>query len=1329
MRLPFYPTRANPFVDLHADERDPFRSLMQALFDTSPETLRAWLKEGSHGAAVKDVAADAVIALRPRVPERTRATGGAMSLHDALHWAHARAQELVGATVFEGEKMKDDTMGASMSTYPMLLAYTEESDPDAIPLATHAIGIETLRTHAGTKGTKGGQLPRGEWEAAYEAIRAAAEAQGVPMPEPESRPSLRSPKSSPESGLPDGGEYKFDPATGRVIIAGSFSRKHNTALLPMLKKAVVDGRLSQDAWFGLGKEGNRYPISVDPRYAVEVAATIEGVYPTLAGVLRQHAAYWQGLAGGAVPEAEAEGVVGDSSEGRVPSENLTWWLDRDDKLVQLAPTKPFALSTKEMRDAVGIGATQRPGGPVGWFVTVPMRADSLEKAAAYLDSVGKPLTAAAFRTYAPEWVKETRSSLEQTRERGEVKEEQASWTLVEEGTTATGKVKESILLFLPYVVRYPLTTEVRGATYDSRTKGVYVKPKDVPVVAQFLRDKGLPRFAEALTRAFGGVKGVADEEEEHCRVMLSMSHGMRGAVTVDEVNDPKALEAIEIVRNALRQRVVNPKLQPYPFQLIGMAFAKLTGYRTMIADAPGLGKTVQAIGTMLTDPEMLLPAIIVSPKNVAGNWMEELETWMPRVKAQLVTSQTLFDPTAQIYVMGYETLRSRIDQLLPMSVLAVPTITEEIAQLTAQMKKAEAEKKPISPGAEKELERLTRLLKDAEDYPAKNRIKYFVADEAHKFKNPTAKWSKAARELSKAVPHVLFLSGTPMMNNVAELHSTLSMLHPTMWGSESAFKKQYTDKKTVEKVIKGKKKKVEIMVLKNGPELHKRMGCQIIRRRKMDAFTKGREGGAPLVLPKKRKKVPICVTSEEAKVYDEAVRQYEKYVRERAERIVKALVDREIDTFLAESKMERADVEAQERTEILHNDYDIRKGYFDDAALRARGIPLDDVVARAAERADEQIEALLASKGMTSEAIRLRIKERTDEAVEQAMKAEILTQLGRLLELIGQFKVPSVVDMIKAIHAQKAPARVTKSERVAPEGVVIFAKHGSVMKAYEKALREAGIKVGVISGDAKSTPEARMKVVKDFQNGDIDVVLASEAGREGLTLTRAKYLIMAQRYWNPAAEQQAEDRIHRIGQKRDATILIPYIVRANAADPDGATADDYMQRIIASKRGLVGEAIGDDEIEESTLSEDEVSEEVEDLLEGTSEEFSIFATVKALRKGNLCVDPDLSRSSVAAVRREAETGYETEMRQNPRAFAPAAVPSRSEVQTVLFDRRAWSKAAAETWLRHHGYDARKVDTTEHYHRFRQHDPYLYVPGSFRTISFTSSIKAVVGRRA
>jgi hypothetical protein len=147
-------------------------------------------------------------------------------------------------------------------------------------------------------------------------------------------------------------------------------------------------------------------------------------------------------------------------------------------------------------------------------------------------------------------------------------------------------------------------------------------------------------------------------------------------------------------------------------------------------------------------------------------------------------------------------------------------------------------------------------------------------------------------------------------------------------------------------------------------------------------------------------------------------------------------------------------------------------------------------------------------------------------------------------------------------------------------------------------------------------------------------------------------------------------------------------------------------------------------VEEETLGEDE--EESEEA--ATAGVLSAMASIKALKGGELCVDPSLTGSAVTALRRHVAAGAAKAIRENPHALNPRPVPSRSEVQTVLFDRRAWSKAAAVAWLRHHGYDAAKVDTTEHYHRFRQHDPHHYVPGSFRTISFSSSVKAVVGRR-
>jgi superfamily II DNA or RNA helicase len=73
--------------------------------------------------------------------------------------------------------------------------------------------------------------------------------------------------------------------------------------------------------------------------------------------------------------------------------------------------------------------------------------------------------------------------------------------------------------------------------------------------------------------------------------------------------------------------------------------------------------------------------------------------------------------------------------------------------------------------------------------------------------------------------------------------------------------------------------------------------------------------------------------------------------------------------------------------------------------------------------------------------------------------------------------------------------------------------------------------------DGATPPEARRRAVEAFQSGNGDVFLISlRAGGTGLNLTAADYVIHMDPWWNPAVEDQASDRAHRIGQKRPVTI-------------------------------------------------------------------------------------------------------------------------------------------------------------------------------------------------
>ncbi len=95
-----------------------------------------------------------------------------------------------------------------------------------------------------------------------------------------------------------------------------------------------------------------------------------------------------------------------------------------------------------------------------------------------------------------------------------------------------------------------------------------------------------------------------------------------------------------------------------------------------------------------------------------------------------------------------------------------------------------------------------------------------------------------------------------------------------------------------------------------------------------------------------------------------------------------------------------------------------------------------------------------------------------------------------------------------------------------------FVRHLSLIR---ELLDKKGIRYHYLDG---STPAAqRQKAVNAFQAGDGDVFLISlKAGGSGLNLTAADYVIHMDPWWNPAVEDQASDRAHRMGQLRPVTI-------------------------------------------------------------------------------------------------------------------------------------------------------------------------------------------------
>ncbi|HJV66154.1 MAG TPA: DEAD/DEAH box helicase [Geomonas sp.] len=102
--------------------------------------------------------------------------------------------------------------------------------------------------------------------------------------------------------------------------------------------------------------------------------------------------------------------------------------------------------------------------------------------------------------------------------------------------------------------------------------------------------------------------------------------------------------------------------------------------------------------------------------------------------------------------------------------------------------------------------------------------------------------------------------------------------------------------------------------------------------------------------------------------------------------------------------------------------------------------------------------------------------------------------------------------------------------------VLVFSQFTSFLDLVQEGLSQQGIPFCRLDG---STPVSRRKqLVERFQNSPEPsaFLLSLKAGGRGLNLTRASYVFHLDPWWNPAVENQASDRAHRIGQQRQVTI-------------------------------------------------------------------------------------------------------------------------------------------------------------------------------------------------
>jgi hypothetical protein len=150
---------------------------------------------------------------------------------------------------------------------------------------------------------------------------------------------------------------------------------------------------------------------------------------------------------------------------------------------------------------------------------------------------------------------------------------------------------------------------------------------------------------------------------------------------------------------------------------------------------------------------------------------------------------------------------------------------------------------------------------------------------------------------------------------------------------------------------------------------------------------------------------------------------------------------------------------------------------------------------------------------------------------------QTLQVLAALMRLRRACCNPALVQPGLAIPSSKLEAFMDLVEELleSDHRALVFSQFVDHLALLRKALDERGVTYQYLDG---STPvRKRAAAVKAFQAGQGDLFLISlKAGGTGLNLTAADYIIHMDPWWNPAVEDQASDRAHRIGQTRPVTV-------------------------------------------------------------------------------------------------------------------------------------------------------------------------------------------------
>jgi superfamily II DNA or RNA helicase len=442
-----------------------------------------------------------------------------------------------------------------------------------------------------------------------------------------------------------------------------------------------------------------------------------------------------------------------------------------------------------------------------------------------------------------------------------------------------------------------------------------------------------------------------------------------------------------------------------------------------------------------------------------------------------------------------------------------------------------------------------------------------VIDEAHRLRNVYKPENKTARALQEALsqPQKVLLTATPLQNSLLELYGLVSFIDERVFGDLDSFKSQFGALKNAESFDALKNRIAPI--------------CKRTLRRQVEAYVKYTKR-----IPLLREFTP---SADETALYNHVTEYLERealHALPNSQRQLITLVLRKLlasSTFAIAGALEtltnRLKKTLAEKASTLDKGADNGRGLIDELdedfetldeiAEEIGDLPVDEAQART----KEQVQAI-AQEIADLESFRQLAVSITENAKGTALLQALKVAFAKLDELGAAKKAIIFTESRRTQDYLMGLLAATPYN----DGVVLF--NGTNNDAASKRIYADWIKrhAGTDRVTGSRTADTRAALVEHFRefNGpDGSIMIATEAGAEGINLQFCSMVINYDLPWNPQRIEQRIGRCHRYGQKHDV-VVVNFLNRENEADKRVYELLDQKFKLFEGVFGASDEVLG-----------------------------------------------------------------------------------------------------------------------------------------------------------